>query len=122
MRLLLVLAGCAAAPAPDAPTYAEVSPVLERHCTRCHTSEGRRDGGVELDRYASARSTRVRAACTAVEADVAERYGLHSENADPGAAPCEGWRPASMPPGAIEHLTPAEQELLARWVVAEGPP
>lgn len=121
---LLILAGCAGAEIPATPSYAaDVQPVLEHHCVRCHTSEGRRDGGVELDQYASARSTRISSACTSIDPSVAEQYAdALSPQADPEAAVCESWDYASMPPGAVDHLSLGEQELLARWVATGAQP
>ncbi len=79
---------------------------------------------MELDTYASARSTRVSSACTALDASVSAEHALalRSLDADPTEAACSRWASASMPPGAIDHLTLHEQHLLARWVATGATP
>ncbi|MBX2802220.1 MAG: hypothetical protein KTR31_31350 [Myxococcales bacterium] len=117
--ILVVFGGCSVVTPPDRPSYTyDVAPILQTHCVRCHTSDGRWDGGVELDRYETAASTAVRSACTALDPVVAERYGdlLLSVSATEGEAPCARWDVASMPPGALEHLSLMEQEIFGNWI------
>ena len=128
----LPLGGCAPDPlaslnlgvAAEYPTYrSDIEPLYARHCSRCHGEDGRMDGGVELDSYVAARSTRVRSACVSIGADVIDTYAdvlLPSAGyGDP--VPCADWSPFSMPPGASVHLTLDEQLTLARWVELGGP-
>lgn len=110
---------------PTEVSYAEhVAPILEASCVRCHSHEGRLDGGVAVDTYESARSTRVRSTCVSVGTEVIAMYAdvLLPLGGSGGLSACEGWEPLSMPPGAMPHLTLAEQLVLARWVEQGAPP
>ena len=107
------------------PTYeSHIRPLLAKHCVRCHSSSGIRVGGVELDRYESAHSNRVRNVCVSVTTEIIERFAGHlkPEPRDGRERPaCEGWTPYNMPPGAAGHLTLEEQIVLARWVELGAP-
>lgn len=106
---------------PETPTYTEhVRPILEEHCVRCHRAE-RRDGDVELDRYASARSTRVRSACTSIRPELVEAFGEHLLPGSGDPVPCRDWVVGSMPPGAVEHLDLWQQDVFVRWIVVGAP-
>ena len=109
------------------PTYTEdIQPILETWCVDCHSHDGVMYAGVELDTYASARSTRARSTCTAITPELIDRFGaylLPLAGSD-GQSPCAPWEPHSMPPGAMARLSVDEQILLARWVetgALEGP-
>lgn len=131
--VLLSLAACGEATldevAPEVfelqPTYeAHIRPLLARHCATCHSGHGLRDGGVELDRYESAYSNRVRNTCVSVNAEVTERFAeyLLPVPRDGVARPhCDDWEPLTMPPGARTRLTLEEQIILARWVELGAP-
>ncbi len=124
----MVLALLACLPPSDpstSPSYAaDIAPLLEEFCTRCHTSRGRRDAGVELDRYASARSTRVKNACVSVSTEVIDLYGgdLLPEAGYGSPIPCEPWEALSMPPGATPRLSREQQELMANWIATGARP
>ena len=110
------------------PTYqVDIAPLLRRYCVSCHTSRGARVAGVELDRFDSAASNRVRNACVAIREHWVERFdqALLPQQRDPPAPtrePCGSWAIFSMPPGAAASLTDAEQVTLARWVELGAPP
>lgn len=108
------------------PTYEyPVRAILERSCVPCHTSDGLRAGGVELDRYESAYNTRVKSTCTAVTPRLVERFAAHLQPVpkDPpqDRGTCADWELFSMPPDAFDKLTPYEQLLLLRWVELGAP-
>ncbi|MCB9671677.1 MAG: hypothetical protein H6734_19505 [Alphaproteobacteria bacterium] len=120
MFAVLLLGGCEK-PVPLEPSFeVDVAPILERHCTRCHTSLGRLDGGVELDTYAGARSTRVSSVCTSLDGAVLVGVEADLRPGDPTV--CGAFATASMPPGAVEHLTVRDQEVLARWATTGALP
>jgi hypothetical protein len=110
------------------PSYQlDIRPLYARHCTSCHDSHGVRAGGVELDRYETARATRVKSACTSITSDLIASYGefLLPYRGDPprlDLVPCGDWEPLSMPAGAQPRLTHAEQMILVRWVVTGANP
>ncbi len=131
LTLLLALSGCASVAESDpalltgTPSYeADIKPILDEFCVRCHTSAGRLDAGVELDRYENARSARVKNTCVSVGRDVADSYGEHLlPVAGHGSkVPCEPWDLLSMPPGATPLLSLEQQVLLARWVATGAQP
>lgn len=102
------------------PTYAaDIRPLYEKHCVACHDGNGVRAGGVELERYENAFSTRVKSACTSIEPDLVERYAEHLYPYA-GGSPCGDWAVFSMPDGAKSRMTRAEQIILVRWVVTGG--
>jgi len=127
----VLLAGCQAtladldpASLEAAPTFTrDVLPLYEKYCIDCHTRGARMDGGVALDVYVAAHSTRVRSACVSIGTDVINEYGawLLPEAGYGSPVPCEPWVPLSMPPGATPRLTLGEQVTLARWVAAGAP-
>ncbi len=133
--VLLLAGGCGASPL-DAvnpaiftasPTYAhDIAPLLRESCVPCHASNGVLAGGVELDRYDSAYSGRVRNACVAVREELVAEFAevLMPTPRDPPVAqsPCNGWVPFSMPTGAASPLSASDQVLLLRWVELGGPP
>jgi hypothetical protein len=105
------------------PRYDEdIAPILAEHCTRCHDAAGRMAGGVALNDYTSARSTRVTGACTAVSDAVVEHFGdALVPLGGTARSPCADIDTLSMPPGATPRLGLAEQLTYARWV-AQGAP
>lgn len=123
-QVVLWSVGCAPVTVPPTPSYAvDVAPIIDRHCTRCHTSAGRWDGGVELDGYLAARSTRVSMACTALDARLIDAYAdVLVSAASPSSEPCAFWTPTSMPPGATPRLSLVEQATLARWIATGALP
>jgi hypothetical protein len=92
--------------------------MLDEFCVRCHTSMGRMDAGVELDRYESARSARVKNACVSVSTDVIDNFAksLLPAAGHGSPVPCEPWKALSMPPGATPLFSLEQQILMARWV------
>jgi len=108
------------------PNYTQhIAPILQRACVPCHTSDGLRAGGVELDAYDSAKATAVKDACTAVTPDLITAYAdvlkpVPRTDA-PDRATCADWAPFSMPPAALDKLTPFEQVLLLRWIETGAP-
>ena len=118
--IFLLFIGCDE-PLPAVPSYAvDVQPILEQHCVRCHTADGRRDGGIELDQYASARSSRVSTVCTSLDPDLIPDIQSHLRSGE--ADVCRDWVPSSMPPGAIERLSLRDQDLLALWAATGAQP
>lgn len=108
------------------PTYdRDVRPILERHCVACHDSRGERAGGVELDRFESAHSNRVRNACVSLTKEIIEAHGqfLRPYPKDPPrqTGVCGDWEPYSMPTGARTRMSTVEQLLLVRWVETGAP-
>jgi hypothetical protein len=126
---LALLAACGAEPidlGTAMPTYeADVAPIYEDYCTACHAEHGVKKGGVELDRYRTAKATAVKSACTSVTDDLVEQYAEHLKpyagNPPVEKAACEGWEIDSMPPGAKSRLTRRQQLLLLRWVELGAP-
>lgn len=132
LLLVLLLASCGGdeANSPELlaaePTYErDIRPLYERYCVECHSREGAKAGGVELDRYESAFGTRVKAACTAVRPALVERYEAllqptpRSGGDDRGT--CAEWEIFSMPTAVKDKLTPHEQVLLLRWIETGAP-
>ena len=129
---LLFLAACApdiaavmADGVPATPSFsADVAPILEQHCVRCHERDGTLDGGVELDTYLGARGARVSSTCTSVGDDVVDVYSadLLPEAGNGSDVPCEPWKTLSMPPGAEVKLSIVEQVMLAQWVATGAQP
>ena len=110
--MFVLLMACSANAEPQdtgAPSWDEVSVVLETHCVRCHTHRESMYGGVELDTWEAASAAREKNTCTAVSPDKAR--GIN----------CSDWAPLSMPPGAALRLSSDEQDLLVAWTVAGGP-
>lgn len=132
--LLLGLAGCGPRSLADldpalfesTPTYAsQVAPLYGRSCITCHSSDGLRAGGVELDRYDSAYAGRVHQVCTAINVEVRDRYAavlLPTPRQGESRGPCEGWELESMPTGAVRALSLEEQVILGRWLELGAPP
>ena len=132
----LLVAACGGAPRAEVdpaltvaqPTYAnDIRPLYERHCVACHDGHGVRAGGVELDRFDSAKATRVKSACTSITPELIAEYAasLLPYLGDPPArepVPCGEWEPLSMPAGAQPKLTRAEQLILVRWVATGAAP
>ena len=107
-----------------APTYTEhIAPLLAVYCVDCHEHNAIMYAGVELDTYASARSTRVRSACTALTPSLISEFSAHliPQDGHSDLSACAPWEPHSMPPGAMTRLTPDQQRMLAIWV-ANGAP
>lgn len=108
--------------APEPTWTADVAPIVEQHCLRCHGAGGRMEDGVDLSSYAAARGARVTSVCTAVTPPVVDAF---ADDLVPlggtAGGPCEGVEVFSMPLGAMAHLGLAEQVTYARWV-AQGAP
>ncbi|MBK6686663.1 MAG: hypothetical protein IPG45_19505 [Deltaproteobacteria bacterium] len=108
------------------PTYAsQVAPLYGRSCVSCHSSDGLRAGGVELDRYDSAYAGQVHQVCTAINAEVRDHFAEFLKPAPRQGeerGPCEGWELESMPTGAVRALSLEEQVILARWLELGAPP
>lgn len=129
LLLIPFLGACGIAEAPSlealherTPTYAaDIAPIYEKHCVACHDGNGVRAGGVELERYENAFSTRVKSTCTAIEPDLVDRYSEHLYPFG-GDSACVDWAIFSMPAGAKSKMTRAEQIILVRWVVTGGSP
>ncbi len=137
LTLLLVVgtAGCTQdrlQPAADrirasTPTYEkDIKPLMVRYCEDCHTSEGLRSGGVELDRYASLRSAKEKNVCVSVEAPIIEEFkaDLMPYRGDPPltVTVCGRWATYSMPTHADSKMTYLEQLTFAQWVATGAQP
>ncbi len=131
LSLVLLLGGCADVAGSDpavlaaTPSYeADIKPILDDFCVRCHTHAGRLDGGVGLATYASARAARVKTTCASVGLEVAQTWGEHLLPAAGHGSdvPCEPWALLSMPPGAQPLLSLEQQVLMARWVATGAQP
>jgi hypothetical protein len=124
-----------------APTYANhIEPMFAEYCTACHSSDGARLGGVELDRYETAYARRIQNTCVSLTQPVIDHFArelvplrirLSTGTASIAAAACkdegEGgelrpWPPYSMPKGARSGLTLEEQVILGRWVETGATP
>lgn len=127
MTLLLAMLGCAQGPSTvdsAEPTWtADVKPILDRACVRCHVRGGPMYGGVELDEYDAAAAAAIKNTCTAITPELALEWGdvLIPLAGDGDLEPCSTWEIGSMPPGATSPLTPDEQLTLVRWVAAGTP-
>ncbi len=130
VALGLTLSGCALGPGDldtawgvAEPTYVDdVAPIVEAHCTRCHSPATRLAGGVDLSEYRSVRSARVTSVCTAVGQGVVDEFADHLHTlGGTSDRPCQGSTVGSMPPGAQPRLSLDQQMTLARWV-AQGAP
>lgn len=107
-----------------APTYTEdIAPLLATYCVDCHAHNAVMYAGVELDSYASARSVRVRNACTSIAPELIDEFSAHliPQDGHSSESACAPWETLSMPPGAMTRLTPDQQRMLAVWV-ANGAP
>lgn len=128
LPLAAILTGGCATPdpydtgiAPGHPGFdADVLPIMQQHCVRCHEDGGREDGGIAVDTWERAHSARVAIACASVGTDIADAYGEDLRTAY-GPGTCEGLPQLTMPPGAMTKLTVAEQLVLVRWVADGGP-
>ena len=135
MLLLTILWGCdAPAEAPlqphglaielENPTYTEhIKPLLAVYCVDCHEHDGVMHAGVELDTYESARSVRVRNACTSLTPTLILEFApyLIPQDGHSDEPACAPWDPYSMPPGTMVRLTSSQQRMLAVWVANGGP-
>ncbi len=135
--LLLALAGCGAADMgkidprllESKPTYeAHIKSIYARYCVSCHDGRGADlylPGGIELDNYENAYSTRVPSACVSISQELVDQFAavLMPVPRDPpvNQGPCSDWLINSMPTGAKSPLTPAEQIILVRWVQTGAP-
>lgn len=129
LAFLPILAGCPPpAPAIDsgvgvsAPTFAEVAPIVEDSCLRCHHPAIRLAGGVDLSSSRAVVAGRIGLVCTSVGPEVIDAF---ADDLVPlsgtSTVPCDGHVPLSMPPGAQPRLTVDEQVTLARWVARGAP-
>jgi len=124
-----LLAACGGSPVDPAlfaatPTWSnDIRPILARSCTPCHTADGLRAGGVELDTYAPLYSARVKNVCVAISTDLVALFegDLHPIGPDEKLEACHGWEIGSMPTGALSPLTEGEQVLFARWLQIGAP-
>jgi hypothetical protein len=103
------------------PNYTHhIAPLLARACVSCHTRDGLRAGGVELDAYETARVTAVKNACVSVTPALIEAFAPVlkpvERSSEPERPTCADWAPFTMPPDALDKLTPHEQVLLLRWI------
>ena len=108
----------------ETPTYTDhIQPLLAMYCVDCHKHDGVMHAGVELDTYASARSVRVRNACTSLTPNLILEFSpyLIPQDGHSDLNACEPWEPYSMPPGVMPRLTAEQQRMLAIWV-ANGAP
>jgi hypothetical protein len=121
------------------PSYAQhIEPMFAEYCTECHSSDGARLGGVELDSFETAYARRVQNACVSLTQPVIDRFArelvplrvrLSAGTASAAACKDEGeggdrrsWPPYSMPKGARSGLTLEEQVILGRWVESGARP
>lgn len=109
------------------PSYArDIKPLMVRYCEDCHTSDGLRDGGVELDRYVSLYFARQKNACVAIESPLIEEFAefLMPYGGYPAieVQPCKDWEPYSMPTHADSKMTHAEQLMFVQWVATGAQP
>ena len=56
------------------PTYADVAPIFAAKCVACHSSSGRAEDGVALDRYADVFLGRVENVCVAIHPSVGDEF------------------------------------------------
>ncbi|CAN0590931.1 unnamed protein product, partial [Laminaria digitata] len=78
------------------PSYAtDIKPLMVQYCEDCHTSDGLRAGGVELDRYDSLFWARQKNACVSIEAPLIEEFAefLLPYSGSPSfeVTPCGRW-------------------------------
>lgn len=110
----------------SSPTYSrDVKPILQRHCVACHDGDGRRGGGVELDRYVSAYGSRAKSGCSLATPELVERFGavLTPLNGEGGVVegPCDGWLVGVMPTSGRARMTDHERVVYLRWVEIGAP-
>lgn len=140
LTLLLVLGatGCTQDPLQPAadlirastPTYSkDIKPLMVRYCEDCHTSEGLRAGGVELDRYVSLYWARAKNVCVSIQAPVVEEFAAEFPETfkpypyDSTVTACgKKWDVYSMPPHADSKMTYLEQLTFAQWVATGAQP
>lgn len=105
-----------------APTLADVTPIVESACLRCHHPDTRLAGGVDLSTSSAIIAGRIGLVCTAVGPDVVAAF---ADDLVPlsgsSRVPCDGDTPLSMPPGAQPRLSIDDQVTLARWVALGAP-
>jgi len=108
--------------APDPTWEADIAPLVDAHCVRCHAAAGRMSGGVDLSSYSVARSTRVTSVCTSVNQEVIDAFAEHLVPLGGTASgPCADLELLSMPPGATPRLSLYDQVTYARWVALGAP-
>lgn len=119
----LLAMACGPTDLPEVVTYdADIAPLYAEACVRCHELDVWEAGAVALDDYHTARSTRVRAACTASHPDlIAEYPEVFTSDAAPEPVPCHAWTPYTMPPDGAFRLSSYEQRLLVRWIQLDAP-
>jgi hypothetical protein len=108
------------------PSYErDVAPLLAERCISCHSKDGVRDGGVELDSWEPVWAGRVKHVCVSITpeliAESADVLALHPKNPPVQTPPCGDYAPLSMPTGAVPKLTAAEQQVLVGWLRAGAP-
>jgi len=135
--LALVLSACSQDPLDETtnairastPSYAkDIKPLMVRYCEDCHTSDGLRAGGVELDRYVSLFWARQKNACVSIEAPLIEEFAEFLmpysgfPPIEPAVTPCGKWQPYSMPEHADSKMTHVEQLMFVQWVATGAQP
>jgi|GEM_PF-2959869 len=104
------------------PTLADVTPIVESACLRCHHPDTRLAGGVDLSTSSAIVAGRIGLVCTSVGDDVIDAFSEHlAPLSGTSNVACFGHEPLSMPPGAQPRLSIDDQVTLARWV-AHGAP
>ncbi len=127
--LMTALVGCAMSPpsidtgwGEPNPTLADVTPIIEASCLRCHDPETRLAGGVDYSTSHAIVAGRIGLVCTAFGPEVIDAFAEHlAPLSGTSTVPCFGHEPLSMPPGAQPRLSIDDQVTLARWV-AQGAP
>lgn len=121
--LAACLVACAAADAPLPSWTADVEPLLDRHCARCHGAGHTIRAGVDVTGFDAASAAAVKNTCVSIAPElIAEGGDALLPLGGDGDAPCSSWEPLSMPPGAVPRLSPWEQRILLDWVLAGTPP
>jgi hypothetical protein len=105
-----LLAGCDTA-VPEAPTWADVEPILRGNCTHCHGANAAAGGGVRLDFFEMTEQICGEAARALGAPELAHGYAPLIEAA---VTPVGGGR-ARMPPAPAPGLADWERETLVRW-------
>lgn len=117
-----LLCACGVPEITETPTYtADIEPMLDTYCVRCHSEPTEMNGGLVLDTYVRASSASLRITCTAITQELVDENPVALEAFYAIDTPCAHWEAFSMPPGATTKLSTYEQHLLLEWTKMGAP-
>jgi hypothetical protein len=115
-----VLVSCGQTALPENPTYeADIKPLVEAHCVRCHSPAGMLTGDPDIPAGTTYYMMKPLASDFTILHDVGTKHGLlyyTTAATVPGGAARMMLFLSAMPPPPAPKLTSWEHDLLIRWV------